>query len=73
VSSTFGWLANRFSELCDYEFELLAVGASGGLAYTVGLEHKTVVADGEPRTYTLRVTHVYRREDGRWKIVHPAR
>jgi ketosteroid isomerase-like protein len=70
VSSTFRWLANRFSELRDYEFELLAAGASGDLAYTVGFEHKTVVADGEPVTYTLRVTHVYRREDGLWKIVH---
>ena len=27
--------------------------------------------DGEPRTYTLRATHVYRREDGgQWRIVH---
>ena len=70
VSSTFRWLANRFSELCDYEFELVAAGASGDLAYVVGFEHKTVVVDGEPATYTLRVTHVYRREDGEWRTVH---
>jgi len=70
VSSTFRWLAHRFSDLRDYEFELVAAGASGDLAYTVGFEHKTVVADGEPATYTLRVTHVYRREDGEWRIVH---
>ena len=70
VSSTFRWLATCFSDLRDYEFELVAAGASGDLAYTVGLEHKTVVADGETATYTLRVTHVYRREDGRWNIVH---
>ncbi|HEX8935814.1 MAG TPA: nuclear transport factor 2 family protein [Pseudonocardiaceae bacterium] len=70
VSSTFRWLASRFSDLRDYEFELIAADASEDLAYTVGFEHKTVVADGEPVTYTLRVTHVYRREDGLWKIVH---
>jgi ketosteroid isomerase-like protein len=29
-----------------------------------------VKVDGEPRTYTLRVTHVYRRADGDWRIVH---
>jgi ketosteroid isomerase-like protein len=29
-----------------------------------------VKVDGEPRTYTLRATHVYRREEGRWRIVH---
>jgi ketosteroid isomerase-like protein len=67
---TFHRLARRFSALRAYDFELLAAGASGDLAYTVGLEHKTVVADGEPATYTLRLTHAYRREDGVWKIVH---
>jgi ketosteroid isomerase-like protein len=25
---------------------------------------------GAPRTYTLRVTHIYRRENGQWRIVH---
>ena len=70
VNSTSRRLADRFSELREYELELIASGASGDLAYTVGLEHKTVVADGRPATYTLRVTHVYRREDGVWKIVH---
>jgi ketosteroid isomerase-like protein len=70
VSSVFGWLAGRFSELRNYEFELIAAGASADLAYTVGLEHKTVVFDGRQETYTLRVTHVYRRESGVWKIVH---
>jgi hypothetical protein len=30
----------------------------------VGYEHNVVRAQGELRTYTLRVTHVYRREDG---------
>lgn len=48
----------------------VAVGASGTWPYTVGSEHKTVVADGVPATYTLRVTHVYRREDGHRRIVH---
>jgi hypothetical protein len=26
--------------------------------------------EGEPRTYTLRATQVYRREDGEWKVAH---
>ena len=70
VNSTSHWLAGRFTDLRDYELELLTSGASGDLAYTVGFEHKTVVVDGRLATYTLRVTHVYRREDGVWKIVH---
>jgi ketosteroid isomerase-like protein len=72
VDETFGWLAGRFDgqRLDQYDLELVAAGASGDLAYTVALEHKTFVTDGAPTSYTLRVTHVYRREDGRWRIVH---
>lgn len=57
-------------DLREYEFELVAAGASGNLAYTVGFEHKNAVIDGKPVTYTLRVTHVYRCEDGVWKTAH---
>lgn len=70
VSRTFRWVASRFSDSTDYRFEVLAAGASGDLAYTIGFEHNTVSVDGRPTTYTLRATHVYRREDGEWKIVH---
>ena len=72
VNETFHWLGGRFSEvrLQDYDFELVAAGASGDLAYTVGFERKSFVVDGDPASYTLRVTHVYRREAGTWRIVH---
>jgi len=42
----------------------------GDVAYTAGFEHISTSTDGEPRTYTLRVTQVYRREDGEWKVAH---
>ena len=49
----------------------MAAGASGDLAYTVGYEHLTFSIDGGPvAPFTLRVTHLYRREDGEWKTVH---
>jgi ketosteroid isomerase-like protein len=72
VDETFHWLAGRFAgkHLRDYDLELVAAGACGDLAYTVAFERKTFVVDGEPVSYTLRVTHVYRREDGAWRIVH---
>jgi ketosteroid isomerase-like protein len=70
VSDTFRSVAARFSGLQAYDLELLAAGVSGDLAYTVGLEHKTAVIDGRPVAYTLRVTHVYRREDGVWRTAH---
>jgi ketosteroid isomerase-like protein len=63
-------VASWFSDSTEYDFEVVAAGASGDLAYTVGYEHNRVKVDGQPTTYTLRVTHVYRREDGQWRIVH---
>ena len=70
VEPLFRNVASWFSDSADYEFEVTAAGASGDLAYTIGYEHNQVKVDGQPRTYTLRVTHVYRREDGEWRIVH---
>jgi ketosteroid isomerase-like protein len=67
----FRWLATRFSNCTDYRFELVAAGASGDLADTLGYERFSFSMDGGPvEPITLRVTHVYRREDGEWKIVH---
>ncbi len=70
LEPTFRTVASWFSNSAAYEFEVIAAGASGDLAYTVGYEHNQVKVNGEPRSYTLRVTHVYRREDGQWRIVH---
>jgi ketosteroid isomerase-like protein len=71
ASKLFRWLAAGFSNCAAYRFELLAAGVSGDLAYTTGYEHTSVSWDGVPlEPYTLRVTHVYRRENGEWKIVH---
>ena len=71
VSEAFRWVASRFTNCTAYDFELIAAGLSGDLAYTVGYEHSTVSRDGGPATENvLRVTHVYRREDGEWRIVH---
>jgi ketosteroid isomerase-like protein len=70
LEQLFRKVASWFSDSTEYEFEVIAAGASGDLAYTGGYERNRVKVDGEPRTYTLRVTHVYRREDGQWRIVH---
>jgi ketosteroid isomerase-like protein len=71
VSGMFRWIASRFSDCREYDFELVAAEVSGDLAYTVGFERSTMSMDGGPaRPNVIRVTHVYRREDGQWKIVH---
>jgi ketosteroid isomerase-like protein len=70
VERAFRNVASWFSDSAAYEFEVIAAGASGDLAYTVGYERNRVKVNGQPRTYTLRATHVYRREGGQWRIVH---
>ena len=46
VSRTFRWVASRFSQCTAYSFELVAAGASGDLAYTVGFERADLSVDG---------------------------
>jgi len=70
VEPAFREVASWFSDPVAYEIELIAAEASGDLAYTVVYEHNTVMVQGTARTYTLRVTHAYRREEGAWRIVH---
>jgi ketosteroid isomerase-like protein len=65
------WVASRFSNCTEFNFEIVAAGVSGDLAYTVGYEHSLRSLDGGPvENATLRVTHIYRKENGEWKIVH---
>lgn len=70
LDELFTTLGNSFSDCTSYEFELLSYDVVGDMAYTAGLEHTSTSVDGEPRTYTLRATQVYRREDGEWKVAH---
>jgi len=49
-----------------------SVGASGDLAYTVWIEHGEARLEGHEDYFpiVIRVTHIFRREEGTWKIVH---
>ena len=63
-------VATTFSNCTSYNFEVHAAGVSGDLAYTVGFEPTTCSVNGVEQTFTLRVTNIYRREDGTWKLAH---
>ena len=64
-------LARQMSDCKSFEIEVIAAGASGDLAYLVAIEHtNSSVAGAPPASYALRVTQVFRREGGEWKIVH---
>jgi ketosteroid isomerase-like protein len=65
------WIGDQFRD-GQIDFELLASGVSGDLAYTVWFETGQARLFGrEEFTPTaLRITHIYRREAGAWKIIH---
>ncbi len=71
LSRIFRWVASTFSDVSDFRFDVEVAGVSGDLAYTVGYERFNGPINGGPvAPVTVRVTHVYRREDGEWTIVH---
>ena len=70
LASTFDWVGSRFrgGPLVAEDVETFV---SGDLAYTVGFERGTVSIDNGPlHVMTVRVTHVYRRIEGVWALVH---
>jgi len=69
VEKTVDWVASRYrAGVVTAEYEVVHVGAD--LAYTVSYEIGDVVLEGAPMTrQRLRVTQVYRREDGEWRLV----
>ena len=70
VTSTFTWVGGRFSDgtLVPRQ-DVLHV--DNDLAVTVGFEEGVVRIDGsERRPMTIRVTHVLRRIEGTWYLVH---
>ncbi len=71
IAPTFEWLASRFSKCESFEYEVIAADASGHLGYIVGIERTTAaIGDALPQSYELRVTTIFRRENGEWKVVH---
>ncbi len=69
MTDTMRWVGSRFTDAVDVEHTVIA--SSGDLAYTVGFERSHLSVDGgPPRDMVIRVTHIYRRIDGEWKLVH---
>jgi ketosteroid isomerase-like protein len=70
VGPTFDWVATRFTECASLEYEVVAAGASGDLAYLAVIERITATANGDPTSYALRATTIFRQEEGVWRAVH---
>ncbi|MCC7367144.1 MAG: nuclear transport factor 2 family protein [Chloroflexi bacterium] len=65
------WASARFAG-GQIEFEEIGRFTSGDLAYTAHFERSRPSLTGRTGAapMVLRVTHIYRREDGAWKLVH---
>lgn len=46
------------------------IQVAGDTAYELGVEHGQFTLAGQPVTGECRVTNIYRRESGGWKVVH---
>jgi ketosteroid isomerase-like protein len=70
LTETFRWVGSRFKAGALVPEQVVS-HISGDLAYTVGFERGEVTVDGgAKRPMTIRVTHIYRRIEGEWKLVH---
>ena len=71
VVDRWGWAGEQFKG-GTVSYESLAAEAQGDLGYTVDIEtfRARLQAGGEPVTWSNRVTHIFRREDGEWRLVN---
>ncbi len=72
VAATHERGAAQFESTEKNAFEILQMAASDGIGYCVGIQRATAQVRGkkEPVQFNLRVTEVFRREGGEWKLVH---
>ena len=70
VRDLFRTLAETFSDCTSHVYEIVSAEVIGGMAFTAGYERTQASVNGERRRYVLRVTQIYRREDGEWKVAH---
>jgi SnoaL-like domain len=71
IAPRLDWVATQFSK-ATHRHERVASGVSGDLGYVVQLENIRFVPPGttEPVTRDYRVTMIFRREKGEWKLLH---
>ncbi len=70
VDEAFDWLESIFRN-GEGDLKVIAAGASGDFGYIVGYERTVASIAGEPQPeFELRVTLIFRREDGQWRAVH---
>jgi ketosteroid isomerase-like protein len=64
--------ASLFTSGSENAFEVLDSAATADIAYWVGFQRSQANMRGEdqPIPFDLRLTEIYRRENGQWRLVH---
>lgn len=62
--------AKVFGPKGDCTFDITQMAEGGDIAYWTGLQKSTVEMDGKMIPMTLRITELFRLEDGDWMLVH---
>jgi len=64
--------AKNFESGGESRFEILQMAANDGIAYWAGIQWATARMKGKTEVvpFNLRVTEIFRREDGEWKLAH---
>ena len=74
VSARNDWASSQFKDSgATQKIEYLNTAVSGALAFTVTIERQQQVRMGDqekPAPRALRVTQIFRKEDGAWKLLH---
>ena len=70
VRELFNALAGTLSDCTSHVYDIVTADVIGDLAFTAGYERTEATVNGERRRYVLRVTQIYRREDGEWRVAH---
>lgn len=72
VAASYAKGAESFAPGSKSELEVLHAGGDSDIGYWTGVQHATVNLKGrdQPVPMALRITEVFRREDGHWKLVH---
>lgn len=73
VGPRYDWAASQYKQSgARKQVEYLNIDVSGDLAFTVSIERDAVQIGNQtkPEARALRVTQVFRRESGAWKLLH---
>lgn len=62
--------ARQFGKDGKSNFEVVHSAEGGDIAYWSGVQRATVEMKGKSMPMDLRVTELFRRENGEWKLVH---